>query len=79
MALTPAQCRAAREILDWTQDDLAHAAGVSIFTLRDFEDGKPIPDGRLLALLRRAFEGAGLEFRQSERGMIDVRLVGKRD
>lgn len=79
MALTPAQCRAAREILDWTQDDLAHAAGVSIFTLRDFEDGRRTPDAPTLALLRRAFEGAGLEFGQSERGMADVRLAGRRN
>lgn len=35
--LTSAQCRAARGLLDWTQDTLAEAAGVSRSTVREFE------------------------------------------
>lgn len=62
MLLTPAQCRAARDILGWTMEDLAHAAGVSIFTIRSFEGAKRAPDPPTLTLMRRAFEGAGVEF-----------------
>jgi len=38
--LTPEQCRAARALLDWTQEDLAKEAGVSRSTIRDFEKGR---------------------------------------
>ena len=61
MHLTSEQSRAARDLLRWTQEDLADAAGVSIFTVRDFERGRT-PDSSTLAVLRRAFEGAGIDF-----------------
>jgi DNA-binding transcriptional regulator YiaG len=75
LPLTPAQCRAARNVLSWTLDDLAHAAGISIFTVRDFEGAKRTPDRPTLVLMRRAFEGAGVKF--CERSG-DVRLASGR-
>jgi len=75
LPLTPAQCRAARDILNWTLEDLAHSAGVSIFTVRDFESAKRTPDQHTLRLMRRAFEGAGVEFSARDEG---VRLAGGR-
>ncbi|MNR80508.1 hypothetical protein D3C72_112310 [compost metagenome] len=39
-ALTPAQCRAARALLDWTQQELADSAQLARATIRDFELGK---------------------------------------
>jgi len=37
--LTPALCRAARGLLDWSQADLAEHAEVSRSTIKDFETG----------------------------------------
>jgi transcriptional regulator with XRE-family HTH domain len=78
MVLSAVQCRAARDLLGWTLEDLAHAAGVSIFTVRDFERDKRIPDTQTLTLMRRAFEGAGIEFGPAERGDAGVRLANTR-
>ncbi|MDE3825217.1 helix-turn-helix transcriptional regulator [Sinorhizobium meliloti] len=60
--MTPAQCRAARALLDWTQPHLAEAAGVSPSTLRDFESGKRIPIANNLAAIRAALETVGVTF-----------------
>lgn len=38
--IAPCQCRAGRALLDWTQDDLAEAAGHSRSTIKDFENGR---------------------------------------
>ncbi|MGO4386107.1 helix-turn-helix transcriptional regulator [Microvirga sp. 2YAF29] len=38
--LSPEQCRAARGLLDWTQEELAERAEVSRSTIRDFENGR---------------------------------------
>jgi len=37
--LIPATCRAGRALVDWTQEDLANAAGVCRSTIREFEKG----------------------------------------
>jgi transcriptional regulator with XRE-family HTH domain len=60
--ITPAQSRAARGLLDWTQDELATAAGVGLSTVRDFESGRREPIRNNLAAMHRAFEAAGIEF-----------------
>jgi hypothetical protein len=78
MPLTSTQCRAARDILGWTLEDLAHAAGLSIFTVRDFEDERRTPDQPTLVLMQRAFEGAGIEFGAGAPGTEGVRLAGQR-
>jgi transcriptional regulator with XRE-family HTH domain len=60
--MTPSQCLKARTLLNWTPADLARAAGVSIFTVRNFEAGK-VAEGRLApTLIKRALEGAGVWF-----------------
>lgn len=59
-----AQIRAARSLLRWTANDLAQASGVSIATIKRIEaqDGVPESHARTLQDLKRAFEGAGIEF-----------------
>jgi transcriptional regulator with XRE-family HTH domain len=59
MTLTPAQSRAARGWLDWTQAELAKRAVVGISTVRSFEDGTRTPIANNLTALRRALEEAG--------------------
>lgn len=60
--MDPAQCRAARALVSWTQPHLAEAAGVSPSTLRDFESGKRVPIANNLAAIRSALEAAGITF-----------------
>lgn len=59
--MTPAQSRAARGLLDWTADRLAHAAEVDVATISAFEAGKPAEQS-VLESIRHALETAGVEF-----------------
>jgi transcriptional regulator with XRE-family HTH domain len=59
-ALTPGQCRAARGLIDWTQEDLAERAGLSRSTVRDFEKGRHELHRASAAVIRGAFEAAGI-------------------
>jgi hypothetical protein len=38
--LTPAACRAARGLLDWSAEKLAEDSGVDVLTVRGFEEGR---------------------------------------
>ena len=58
--LEPAQCRAARGLLNWNQEDLARTAGVSRSTVREFEAGHHELHRSTETLLVRALEGAGV-------------------
>src|SRR5262249_8934777 len=58
--LTPAQCRAARALLAWTQQELADQARVGVQTIRLLEGGRTIPRRATLQVIQRAFEQAGV-------------------
>ena len=60
--ITPAQCRAARALLQWKQRDLAARSDVSVATIRGYELGKTSPHRSTLKSLKTAFEQAGVEF-----------------
>ena len=60
--MTPAQCRAARGLLNWSQEQLAAAANVSATTLRNFERGATIPMPNNMAALSAALAAAGIIF-----------------
>jgi transcriptional regulator with XRE-family HTH domain len=69
--LSPAQCRAARAWLDWTQDQLAEAAGLKATIVSRFEDG----DENLRETSFRAIQGAlereGLGFFRTIGGRLE--------
>ena len=62
MEISPAQCRAARALLHWKQEELASKAGVALKTLRDFENGRRKPLKVVRASIQQALEQAGVEF-----------------
>ncbi|GAN60912.1 hypothetical protein ACI01nite_11930 [Acetobacter cibinongensis] len=74
LALTPAQCRAARALIEWSQESLSNAANVSRHTVKDFERGVRNPYPNNLAAIRSALEGAGVEFIPENGGGAGVRL-----
>jgi transcriptional regulator with XRE-family HTH domain len=66
MEFTPDQCRAARGLVGWSQDQLASTAKVAKATIANFELGKRTPYDRTLDDLFAALEGAGVEFTNGE-------------
>jgi predicted transcriptional regulator len=65
--ITPAQCRAARALLDWSQEKLAETADVGIVTVRQFEAGTTKPRPATTKVIRQAFEEASVEFINGKR------------
>ncbi|MBI1774417.1 MAG: helix-turn-helix transcriptional regulator [Proteobacteria bacterium] len=60
--LSPAQCRAARAILGWTQADLAERSELARKTIADFEMNVRSLQFRTRRDITAAFEGVGIEF-----------------
>jgi len=64
--ITIAQCRGARGLLGWTQQDLADASGLSKTAINNFEKGHSDIKTESLRAIRMAFESADAEFIDSE-------------
>jgi DNA-binding XRE family transcriptional regulator len=62
--MTPAQCRAARALLDVTQPQLAGMAGLGLSTVVDFERERRAVSQEAIAALQAALERAGIAFRE---------------
>lgn len=62
MSMSPALCRAARGLVNMTQQQLAEASGVGLRTITRFEKGEGAPIPANLAQLRRALEESGVDF-----------------
>lgn len=62
MSFTAAQCRAARALIGWSQDELEAAAQVAKKTIADFERQARQPHSRTLDAIRTALETAGVIF-----------------
>jgi transcriptional regulator with XRE-family HTH domain len=62
LGMTPTQCRAGRALLDWSQPQLADAAGVSLSTIIDYERERRPMSSRAVRAIRLALENAGVMF-----------------
>jgi transcriptional regulator with XRE-family HTH domain len=72
--ITAEQCRAARGLLDWSQQHLAQRASVGVVTVHQLEAASTRPRRSTLDVIRRAFEAAGVEFIDGNGGGPGVRL-----
>lgn len=76
MAISSAQCRAARGLIAMDQAVLAEGASVSRNVVIDFEKGRRTPTRNNLAAIQRVLEAAGIEFTNGNRP--GVRLKEKK-
>ena len=60
--MTPAQCRAARGLLQWTQAYLAELSKLGISTIADFELERREVSETAQAAIKRALEVGGVIF-----------------
>ncbi|WP_237481020.1 helix-turn-helix domain-containing protein [Lichenibacterium dinghuense] len=74
-SIVPAQIRGARGMLGWSMMDLARAAGLSVSTVKRFEDAaQPRPSSKKAEAIRGAFEDHGITFEAIEGGTIGLRF-----
>lgn len=67
--MCPERCRAARDWLDWPQQELAKRSNVGLSTIRQFENGIRTPIANNLSAMRRAFEEAGITLTDEPAGI----------
>jgi transcriptional regulator with XRE-family HTH domain len=72
--ITPAQIRAARGLLKWTQAALAHKAALSTVTLNMIENETVAPRASTLDAIQRALENGGVQFLEEDGRGVGVRF-----
>ena len=72
--MTPAQVRAARALIDWSQQRLADVSNIGVATICNFEGGKSAAQNATLDVLRLVLEAGGVEFIDANGGGPGVRL-----
>ncbi len=75
-AITPNQCKAARDLLGWKQSDLSEKSSIGESTIADFERGAREPAVRTLRDIKAALEDAGVKFINDE-AWVGVKLSNK--
>ena len=78
--LTSELIRAARALLRWEQRSLADASSVSLPTIKRLESRPGIlaAHGSTVAALKRALEGAGVEFTNGDQPGVRLRKTSPR-
>lgn len=72
--IAPAQLRAARALIGWSREQLAHAAGSTERTIARIELAETLPRPATLQSLRTALEAAGVIFVDENGEGAGVRL-----
>jgi transcriptional regulator with XRE-family HTH domain len=78
-ALTAAQCRAGRALIDWSQAQLSQSASIDVNTIVNFEKRFRAPDETTRRRLRATLEAAGVVFIAENGGGAGVRLKFSRE
>jgi transcriptional regulator with XRE-family HTH domain len=73
-ALTAAQCRAGRALIEWSQAQLSQFASIDIQTIANFENRIRAVDETTRRRLRATLEAAGVTFISENGGGAGVRL-----
>jgi transcriptional regulator with XRE-family HTH domain len=71
---TAEQVTAARAYLDWSQQELGEASGLSVETIRDYEHGEPSATANSIEAIRTAFHHAGVDFMRNDK-RVGVTIV----
>lgn len=72
--IAAAQCRAARALLEWTEAQLAEAAGVDLEVVKQLEARFRRPSPRDQRHIRKALEDGGVVFIAENGGGVGARL-----
>ena len=72
--MSPAQCRAARALINFTQPRLAETAGVGLSTVVDFERERRQVSDQSVQKMTQALVTAGIDFIPRNGGGLGVRL-----
>jgi len=78
-ALTAAQCRAGRALVEWSQAQLSQSAAIDIQTIADFEKRLRAADETTRRRLRATLEAAGVVFIAENGGGAGARLKFSRE
>jgi DNA-binding XRE family transcriptional regulator len=78
-ALTAAQCRAGRALVEWTQQQLSQSAAIDVQTIVDFEKRFRSADETTRRRLRATLEAAGVVFIAENGGGAGARLKFSRE
>lgn len=70
LKITGRQLKAARGLLDLSQEELSQSTGVSLGSISNFENGKTIPKDETVEALRSALERRGIIFTNGDRPSV---------
>lgn len=73
--MTPAQCRAARALLDWSQPELAARCDIHAQTISNFEKEASSPSKTTLEKIIRIFMFAGIRFAEDNGVKLTKNIV----